>query len=192
MEAELPRLIYLLVLGLAVVGWMFTEFRHSLGKTLRSAVAWILIFMGVIAAYGLWEDIRQDVSPRQTVIQDGSAIEVPKGPDGHFHLRLVVNDVPVWFLVDTGASDLVLTMEDAERVGLDPDQLAFIGRAETANGTVRTAPARLDRVEIGTFEFQNIPIAVNGGEMRTSLLGMEFLQLFDRLEIERDRLRLVP
>ena len=192
MEQDFPRLIYLVILGVAIAGWMLTEYRQNLGKSARMALAWGLIFFGFIAAYGLWEDVRRDVTGRQAVLQDGAVIEVPRSSDGHYYLQLELNDEPVWFVVDTGATDLVLTKQDAETAGLDPGDLAFIGRAQTANGTVSTAYARVDSIEIGPHDFRNVGVAVNGGELDTSLLGMSFLERFDRLEFEGNRLRLYP
>ena len=52
---------------------------------------------------------------------------------------------PVRFMVDTGASDIVLSRRDAERVGIEPGSLSYLGRARTANGAVATAPVRLAR-----------------------------------------------
>ena len=189
-NVELPRLIYLVLLGTAIAGWLIAENRQNLGKTARMGVAWGLIFLGIIAGYGLWEDIRSDVLPRQAVLEDGGAIEVPRGNDGHFHLTLRLNGEPVDFLVDTGATDIVLSLQDAERIGLEPDNLAFLGSARTANGTVRTAFATIDEIAIGPVAFDRVRVAVNGGEMRGSLLGMSFLSRFDRLEITDNRLRL--
>jgi aspartyl protease family protein len=186
--SDFPRLIYLVILLTAVVGWLIAENRQSLGQTARSLIVWGLIFLGVMAGYGLWGDIRDDVMPRQSVMEDGSGILVPRAEDGHFHVTLQMNDVPVRFLVDTGASDLVLTRRDAERIGLDLDEIVFFGRARTANGTVETAHTTVDRVAFGPYEFDNVPVAINGGEMVGSLLGMSFLSRFDRLEMTRDRL----
>ncbi len=188
---DLPRLIYLVLLGTAVAGWFIAENRQNLGKTARMGLAWGLIFLGVIAAYGLWGDIKSDVLPRQAVSEDGR-IEVPRSIDGHFHLTLRLNDEPVDFLVDTGASDIVLTLDDAKRVGLDPDNLAFLGTAQTANGTVKTAFATVDNISIGPVSFDRVRVSVNGGEMPGSLLGMSLLSRFDRLEINDNVLRLDP
>ncbi|NND19428.1 MAG: TIGR02281 family clan AA aspartic protease [Silicimonas sp.] len=186
--SEFPRLIYLVILLAAVVGWGLAESRNSLGKTARSLIVWGLIFLGLMAGYGLWGDIRDDVMPRQTVLEDGGGISVPRAQDGHFHLTLEMNGVPVEFLVDTGASDVVLTREDAVRVGLNPGELAFLGRARTANGVVETAYTSVENVRLGPLSFGRVGVAVNGGEMQGSLLGMSFLSLFDRLEISDNRL----
>ncbi|MEM9707480.1 MAG: TIGR02281 family clan AA aspartic protease [Pseudomonadota bacterium] len=191
-SADIPRLAYLALLGLAVAGWFFAEARQSMGKTLRQAMVWGLIFLGVIAAVGLWEDIRRDVAPRQAVFEDGSRIEVPRSPDGHYHLTLRLNGAPVDFIVDTGASNLVLSTDDARRVGIDADALRYTGFANTANGTVRTADVRLNEVSLGGVEVRDFPASVNGGDMSFSLLGMDYLELFDRIEISGGLLVLEP
>lgn len=187
---NLARLIYLVLLGAAMTGWFIAENRGNLGKSARMLLAWGMIFLGVVAGYGLWQDVRSDVIPRQSVVEGGDAIEVPRSADGHFHLTLRINGEPVEFLVDTGATDMVMSLDDARRVGLNPDDLDFLGTARTANGTVRTAFATLDEVALGPVLFRDVGVAVNGGEMRGSLLGMTFLRRFDRLEISDNRLRL--
>jgi aspartyl protease family protein len=81
-------------------------------------------------------------------------------------------------MVDTGASGMVLSLEDAERLGLDRDSLMFLGEARTANGTVRTASVTLPVVELGPFRKEGFRAYVNEGEMDGSLLGMDFLGQF--------------
>jgi len=182
-DMDLGRLAYLGLLGTVLVVWFVVHNRQSMGRLAQQAVAWGLIFLGVIAVYGLWGDIRQTVRPRQSVVSANNTVEVPRAPDGHYYLTLMVNDVPVEFLVDTGASMVVLTQKDAVRIGLEPDDLAYVGRAVTANGEVRTAPVRLDSVALGPISDRNIRAWVNQGEMWQSLLGMSYLQRWSRIEI---------
>lgn len=189
---DFARLFYLVLFLTALLGWFIAEYRRNLGQGLRMMIAWGMIFLGVIAGYGLWDDIRDEVMPRQSVVEDGSRIEVPRGRGGHFHLVLDVNGTPIDFLVDTGASDIVLSQDDARLVGLDPDALPYLGTAYTANGNVRLAYTTLDSIELGPIAFDNVPASVNGGEMEGSLLGMSFLNRFERMEISRDRLILEP
>ncbi len=184
---NIGRLAYLVLLGLAVGGWFIAENRANLGRTARQAAVWGLIFVGTVAAVGLWSDIRQDVLPRQSVVGD-SSIEVPRAFDGHYYLVLHLNGVPVEFIVDTGATDVVLTLNDARLIGIDPDTLVFSGSATTANGTVRTAFARIDDVRLGDIRDRSLRVAVNGGEMTGSLLGMSYLRRFEKIEISGDRL----
>lgn len=187
-QNDFPRLVYLVILGSVIAAYFFMANRHRLGQMAQQAMIWGLIFLGVIAAYGLWGDIRDEVVPRQTYAVEDGRIEVPRSPDGHYYLTLDINDAPVRFVVDTGATAMVLTRQDAARVGIDPANLAFVGRANTANGVVSTAPVSLDRVTLGPITDRNVRAQVNGGEMRESLLGMRYLSLWDSLEIRDSRL----
>src|SRR6056297_156887 len=113
-DIDITSLVYLVILLAAVFGWFMAEYSGGFGRMLRGLTAWGLIFLGVIAGYGLWSDVRTELMPTQTVVADGGAIEVGRHPGGHFHLTVELNGVPVDFLVDTGATDIVLMLEDAE------------------------------------------------------------------------------
>ncbi|WP_439155289.1 retropepsin-like aspartic protease family protein [Yoonia sp.] len=184
---QIMQLVYLGLLGTAIAGAFFVANRDNLGKTLQQGAIWVLIFIGVIGAYGLWEDISRDVTNRQAIITD-SQIAVPRSANGHYHLTLNINDQPVRFIVDTGASQVVLSQADAQRVGIDPASLQFFGTASTANGLVRTAPVTLGRVALGPIIDTQVPAVVNGGQMDASLLGMDYLGRFGRIEIANDQL----
>lgn len=182
---------YLVLLLIAVGGWMFTQGRKHWGRLAQQFAAWVLIFVGVIAVVGLWQDVRQTVMPSQTVLQ-GGGISVPRGPDGHYYLTAEVNGTPLRFMVDTGASDIVLTQKDAERVGIAKDDLIFSGKAYSANGEVGIAPVFLDSVALGPVRTTGVRAMVNGGDMRQSLLGMSYLQRFSKIEIGDGALILTP
>ncbi|ESW59701.1 MAG: aspartyl protease [Rhodobacter sp. CACIA14H1] len=180
------RLFYLVLLLAAVGGYVIVEFRQRMGQTLRTAAAWGLIFIGVMAGYGLWNDLRTDIAPRQ-MVAEGGTVEVPRAADGHYYLTLTVNGTPVQFLADTGATSMVLSSADARRLGIDPDGLVYVGRAQTANGTVATARVRLETVELGPYRDDGFDAWVNRGDMDASLLGMEYLSLYS-VEITGDRM----
>jgi aspartyl protease family protein len=186
--ADINHLAYLTILLIAVIGWWIAENRHSLARVVRMALAWGFIFVGLIAAYGLWTDIRDDIRPSQAVFSEEGRVEVPRGFDGHYYLTLEVDGTPVRFVVDTGASEIVLSRQDAARVGLDPDRLDYLGTASTANGQVNTARAILGELALGGIVDRNVGVSVNSGEMDTSLLGMSYLQRFERIEISDGRL----
>ncbi|MBN9886646.1 retropepsin-like aspartic protease family protein [Salipiger abyssi] len=187
-EFDYGHLAYLGLLGAVLVIWMFVQNRERLGQKLQYLAVWGLIFLGAIAAVGLWGDIRQTVMPSQAVFADEGRVELPRAPDGHYYVSLDINGVPTRFVIDTGATGMVLTQQDAERAGLDAEGLMFHGEASTANGIVRTAPVRLDEVALGPFTDRGVRAYVNGGTMQTSLLGMSYLQRFERLEISGGRL----
>jgi aspartyl protease family protein len=185
---QIGSLIYLVLLGTVLLGWLVVSNRKNLGKLAQYAAVWGFIFIGAIVAIGLWTDIRQTVAPRQSVMMEGARIEVPQAPDGHYYLTLGVNGAPVRFVVDTGASELVLSHTDAMRAGIDFDKLVFSGRAYTANGMVDTAPVTLDTVQLGPVTETDVRAVVNGTDMQDSLLGMTYLRRFDRLEISNGRM----
>ncbi|MBI6629777.1 retropepsin-like aspartic protease family protein [Pontibaca salina] len=182
-EWQIGRATYLILLGSVLVFWFFVQNRQNLGKTLQQAVAWGLIFLGVIAAIGLWDDIRQTVRPNLGTVTSDGRITVPRAPDGHYYLTLGINGKPIDFLVDTGATEMVLTLKDARLAGLQTKDLAFYGRAMTANGPVRTAPVRLDTVSLGPVSDHNLRAWVSEGDMPQSLLGMAYLQRWSNIQI---------
>lgn len=187
MDGEtLARVGYLAIILVALGGWVIVEFRQRMGQALRMAMAWGLIFLGVMAGFGLWSDIRQDVMPIQEIAADG-AVEVPRSEDGHYYLTLLINGTAVPFMVDTGASGMVLAGPDAERLGIDPESLSFLGRANTANGVVRTARVTLPEVELGPFRNENFQAFVTEGALDQSLLGMDYLGQF-RMEFDDGKL----
>ena len=184
---QIMQLTYLVLLAAAIGGSAIVAGRSNMGKMAQQAAIWALIFVGVVGAYGLWDDISREVNPRQTLV-DANTIAVPRGFDGHYRLTLDINGTPVSFIVDTGASQVVLSQRDAALIGLDPAALTYSRSANTANGVVRTAPVVLDQVTLEGLTDRGVTAVVNGGEMDTSLLGMTYLGLYDRLEISNGEL----
>ncbi|OSP55416.1 TIGR02281 family clan AA aspartic protease [Pseudoruegeria sp. SK021] len=189
---NIGSLLYIGVLLAVVGGALLLQNRHRLGVLAQQAAIWGLIFIGVIAAVGLWDDIRTTVPDTQASFSEAGDIVVPRGPGGHYYLTLHLNDVPVRFIVDTGASDMVLSLEDARRIGLDPDQMRFLNQARTANGTVQTEQVRIATVSLGPVSDQNISARVSQGEMPGSLLGMGYLSRFASVRIEDGTMTLTP
>jgi len=153
----------------------------------RDALVWLVLFVGLATGIGVWDEYSRTQALTPQVLQDGR-IEVIKAADGHFHLILNINGAPVDFLVDTGASQIVLTRGDAARVGLDLANLNFSGTALTANGPVRTAPVTLNRVQLEGITDNTVAASVNAGAMDGSLLGMSYLSRFESVEFRGDRL----
>jgi aspartyl protease family protein len=173
------RIGYLVLLLMAVGGWVIVEFRGRFGQAARAAAAWGLIFLGAMAAYGLWTDIRGPGTRPGQILTEQGQVELPRAPDGHYYATLTINGTEIQFMADTGASTMVLTKADARAVGIDPETLAYLGEASTANGIVRTARVKLDDVTFGPFADQRVTAWVNEGEMDMSLLGMDYLGRFD-------------
>jgi aspartyl protease family protein len=189
-DFDAARLFYLTALLLLVLSAVFATYRNRMGVGLQHAAIWTLIFLGAVIAYGFRDTLEVQLfgSTAPQVVEQGVALR--RGGDGHFHARAEVNGVAVEFLVDTGASSVVLSRRDAQRVGLDPERLVFSQPAQTANGLVYSAPVTLDVLRLGPFEDRNVPATVNGGDLDVSLMGMSYLRRFARVTVEGERMLL--
>jgi aspartyl protease family protein len=188
---------WLVLLGSSVV----LRLRSRPGSSLRALAAWVLIFLVLIWVYAyrfemiaIGQRMFAALVPGQgysvvTKTEDGTQ----SGPremrfginrDGHYEVNARVNGRYITFLVDTGATDVVLSPFDAQRIGLDPKALRFTQRAETANGTVRAAPVTLDEIALGPIVINHLPASVNEASMSQSLLGMRFLSQLRSWRVE--------
>jgi len=103
-------------------------------------------------------------------------------------VKAKVDGVPVDFLVDTGATDVVLSPRDAECIGFVHADLRFDQAYRTASGTISGAPVTLDEIAVGPIEMENVKATVNGRAMDTSLLGMSFLSRLSGFSVTDDTL----
>ena len=118
--------------------------------------------------------------------QDGS-VELQRNADGHFYADVRINGAPVRMLIDTGASGIALSREDAQMAGLATSIGMTDVVGEGASGEVRGEWVRLDRVELGPLSARDLDAAIlDGGQQ--SLLGQSFLRKFGKVQIEEDRM----
>ncbi len=173
-----------------------------LGHFLRSIAIWVIIILALVAGYQYRYEL-QDVGHRITAglipgspisNRDGDGVvtvTLAKAENGHFEVRGDVNGATVPFIVDTGASSIVLSADDARRAGLDPDKLSYGTPIITANGIAKAANVTLDSLKIGAIERRNIRAMVTqDGRMAGSLLGMNFLNTLSGFSVRGDRLML--
>lgn len=119
----------------------------------------------------------------------GYSVELPVAPDGHYHAEVEINGRPVGVLVDTGASVVALTADDADAAGIYVTEKDFTGRIQTANGAARVAPVLLDKVSIGDITVRDVRAVVSEpGALGVSLLGMTFLGQLERVDMRSGKL----
>jgi aspartyl protease family protein len=106
---------------------------------------------------------------------------------GHVILDAAVNGAPVRMLVDTGASLVTLTPQDARAAGIAPSELVYNARVNTANGTARMAPVTLREIRIDQLSIYDVPAAVLEN-LNVSLLGMSFLARLQGYEMRDGKL----
>lgn len=111
------------------------------------------------------------------------SVEVPRDDGGHFRTEGRVDGLALDFLVDTGASVITLTADDAARLGIHPAMRDYTMLMRTANGTLRAAPTTLGMVEIGDIVLHDVgAVVMPDGALSENLLGMSFLSRLHRFD----------
>ena len=161
---------------------ILTAGRVQWAQSARHAGIWIAILAVLVLGVtyrpelsGIVQRVRMTLSPSYPVATSPNEFVVSQGGDGSFLVMGKVNDKLVRFVVDTGASETVLSPADAKRIGIDVDALRFDQLSETANGTGYGAAYVAHRISVGSIAFEDMPVMINRAPMSHSLLGMTFL-----------------
>jgi aspartyl protease family protein len=179
-------------------------------QLLREAISWGVIAVIAVAAISHFDILKtgaeqmlglptpKDVAearrsaptpPAARPANRDSVVEIEAERNGHFNTEADINGRSIPVMIDTGATMVVLSYEDAERAGLLLTDKDFTRSVSTANGVARVAPVTLDRVSIGNITVRDVPAAVaESGRLRTSLLGMTFLSRLSRFDMRSGRL----
>jgi aspartyl protease family protein len=178
--------------------------RGSFGRAARYAVIWSAIVVVALVGYTYRDELGAvlervsaelfpgDAASTQTV-EGGTVVIGQSRRSNHFIAVATVNNAPIEMLVDTGASVVTLTPEDARLAGISTRGLRYDVRVETANGTARAAPVVLDRIAIGPIEERRVAALVaEEGTLEMSLLGLNFLQSLSSFTFAGKQLILTP
>jgi aspartyl protease family protein len=166
-------------------GWLFAAGCVAFGLVYHEhirAMARVALGTSTPAAQ-IEQDSRLTRVARQS-LTSARTVELKAGQNGHYYARAEVNGRAIDVLVDTGATMVALTWDDANRAGLVIRDSDYTQRIHTANGMGRVAPVTLDRVSIGSITVRDVPAAVSEpGMLTTSLLGMSFLGRLQRVDM---------
>jgi aspartyl protease family protein len=113
---------------------------------------------------------------------------IDREDDGHFWARADVSGTQVKFMVDTGASIVALTYFDAQRLGLEPEELDFDSEIRTAGGVTYGAPVTLESIRVGKVKIENVNAVILRTELEQSLLGMTFLGELHSYEVRQGQM----
>lgn len=176
------------------------------GEVFRSMAFWFMAIVVLVGLHAFRDELAivggrvlgalapgTPIVGRLTGESDENAVVVVRSGDGHFGVRAEVNDEAMSLLVDTGASFVTLTQDDAQDIGVKVAALSFSVPIRTANGVIRAAAVEIDRIAIGPIERHNVPALVAPGHaLDQSLLGLSFLDTLSGYTISGDRLILNP
>lgn len=190
--ADVAYRVGVVVLVTAVI---FRAGRGAVAQHLRHAAIWVAV-VSVLAlgfAYreelaGVPQHLRLAFSAGDPVITADHELVIPQDERGAFVVVGKVNGQRVRFMVDTGASDTVLSPDDARRLGVAVDRLRFDDVAETANGLGHGAPYVAQRLDVGPIALDNFQMTINQAPMSSSLLGLSFLNHLESFEIHGRKL----
>lgn len=193
------RLIWLGAFG-ALIGAGLIRSGRPRGDMARNLGTWAVIVLALIAGYQYRYEL-QDLASRVTAglipgsplalgVEDGHAtVTLDKADNGHFEARILVNGAPVRTVVDTGATSIVLTSEDAQAAGFNPAALSYTIQVSTANGMARAAAVKTKEVAIGGIVRKDMPVMIAApGMLGQSLLGMNFIGSLSGFDVRGDRM----
>jgi aspartyl protease family protein len=193
-EARFINLVVIMAMASSAI--VFSR-RFTLRETARNIAIWIAVAAVLVAGY-LYRDVFDDFQtrlqtaflPSDPVALAGRTVVLSENEDGSFYITGEVDGTRVLFLIDTGATGIVLSPADARRVGIDVDSLNYSGESATANGIGHGAPYTVKNLSAGPIHFSDIDVSVNRVPMASSLLGMSFLRRMKSFEIKDRKLYL--
>lgn len=191
-----------IVAGLAWLALLVSAILHrrlAAGFILRSLAGWTAIGAVLLLGYSYRHDLAAmgarmlgELVPHRAGVTERGEVRLRAGQDGHFRLDIEVNGTLLRFLVDTGASSVVLAPADAAKLGFARGRLDFTRKLSTAGGTAWGAPVVLERVSVGPIALRDLPALVIETPMAESLLGLTFLGRLSGYRVEGETLVLTP
>lgn len=181
----------------AVIGAGVVGAHRNVAEMVRNLLTWSVIILGLATGW-LYQDQARDMvlrvagglapgRPVTVTDENGQAVLIQKSLNGHFEAAGTVNGQSVSFLIDTGATSIALSHEDALRIGFTDEDLRYLLTINTANGQGRAASVRLETVTIGTVVRTGLrALVVEPGQLEQSLLGMNFISSLTAFELRRD------
>lgn len=193
---DFAALIVKIVLLVIVGGAVLMLFHQNFSQALQAALFWVVVALVLVVGYtyrfelkGVSERVMAELVPGRAALRSARIVEINRGRVGEFNVAALINGAQVPMALDTGASAVVLTQEAAKAAGLPLEVLSYNVSVDTANGRTRAASVTLDRVGVGGIVERSVPALIaQPGQLRTSLLGMTFLNRLESWEVRGDKL----
>jgi aspartyl protease family protein len=194
-EGDFAALVGKIGFLVLVGGAALTLFRDRFAQAVQWTLLWVAIGLLLVVAYAFRFELR-DIGDRALTelmpgraTTHGRAVQIARSRTGEFHVATQVNGAAVPMVLDTGASAVVLTHEAAKAAGLPLDFIRYNVNVETANGRAQAAAVTLDRITVGGIVERAVPALIaQPGQLKTSLLGMSFLNRLEGWEVRGGKL----
>jgi aspartyl protease family protein len=178
-----------------ITGVLIALFRDRLTKALEAAVLWIVIALLLMLGYtyrfqlhDIADQVMAELVPGR-VADSGRTVALARAQSSDFQIATDINGHSIPMILDTGASSVVLTNEAAKAIGLPVEVIKYTVNIATANGHTKAAEVTLDRVAVGSIVERAVPALIaQPGQLKTSLLGMSFLNRLQSWEVRGDKL----
>ena len=178
-----------------ITGVLIALFRDRLTKALEAAVLWIVIALLLMLGYtyrfqlhDIADQVMAELIPGR-IADSGRTVALARAQSSDFQITTDINGHSIPMILDTGASSVVLTNEAAKAVGLPVEVIKYTVNIATANGHTKAAEVTLDRVAVGSIVERAVPALIaQPGQLKTSLLGMSFLNRLQSWEVRGDKL----
>lgn len=191
---QFGSLIYKIALLVFLGGAVLTMFRERFTQAITAAMLWVVIGLTLVVVYSYRFELHNVADHVLValvpgyVVSHGRNVEIGRNSAGDFAISAQINGARVAMVLDTGASAVVLTHDDAKAAGLPLEVLNYTVNIDTANGRTRAAPVTLDRLAIGGLTERSVEaLVVQPGQLKMSLLGMSFLNRLQSFEVSGDR-----
>jgi len=192
---DFGSLAYQVALLAFLAGTVVVLFRERFAQAVTSVLLWVGIALLLVVGYSyrfelhnMVDRVHAELVPGYA-ISHGRTVEIARANSGDFDIRSQINGAQIPMVLDTGASSVVLTHDDAKAAGLPLEVLNYTVSIDTANGRARAAPVTLDRIAVGGLVERSVDALVaQPGQLRISLLGMSFLNRLQSWEVSGDRL----
>lgn len=183
-------------IAVSMASYLLLQYRGKLGIAVLSAIAWIAIFAVVIVGYTYRRDLEvvtsrvlDEIVPGRSVSSTPGQAVIVRSGNGHFFMDGITNGKTLRYMFDTGASSVVLTADDASRIGFSQSNLSFDTTVSTANGRTQAAAIRIDALTIGSVTLRDVrALVARPGALRENLLGMSFLGRLASYTVSGNRL----
>ncbi len=191
---EWSNVIYILILiVLLIMG--FSRKEMPIKKVFEFTGLWIIFALVALILYSyrfefseIKDRVLSDLFPSKAINKNHEQLVLNIAQDGHYYLNVKIKNQTVRFMIDTGASDMVIDEKIALKLGYNLEKINYNKIFQTANGQSYGASIYFDEVDVSGVKFYNVQASITNSDLIIPLLGMSFLQKFYKYEFYRDKL----